>query len=84
MSHKPLQRPGASKLISLIPNIPQSPGLMPTADSESTVASDRTKPETDDPSSPAGKVGGLGDSLPSPHSCMPHHIGGMAGEQLFE
>ena len=26
-----------------------------------------------------GKAEGLGDSLPSPQSCMPHHIDGMAG-----
>ena len=28
-----------------------------------------------------GKAEGLGDSLPSPQSCMHHHIDGMAGEQ---
>ena len=31
-----------------------------------------------------GKAEGLGDSLPSPQSCMSHHIDGMAGEQQME
>ena len=32
----------------------------------------------------AGKAEGLGDSLPSPQSCMLNHVDGMAGEQLIE
>ena len=68
MSNEPVHRPGVSKLINLIyPNTtPQSPGLMLTTDSESTVSSDGTKPGTEDPS-------------PLCRECMPHHIAGMAG-----
>ena len=36
------------------------------------------------PSHHAGKAEGSGNSLPSPQSCMPHHIDEMAGEQLIE
>ena len=45
---------------------------------------DGTKPGKEDPSHHVGKVEGLGDSLPSPQGCIPHHIDGMAGEQQTE
>ena len=57
---------------------PESLGLMPIADSESTMVSDGTKPGKEDPPHHAGKAEGLGDSLPNPQSCMTHHIDGMA------
>ena len=56
---------------------------MPITDSELTVSLDGTKPGKEDPHY-VGKAEGLGDSLPSPQSCMPHHIDGMAGEEQTE
>ena len=44
---------------------------MPIADSESIVSSDETKPGKKDHSPPCREGRGLGDSLPSPQSCMP-------------
>ena len=46
------------------------------------MSSDGTTSGIDDPPYHAGKVEGLGDSLLGTESCMPHHIAGMAGEQL--
>ena len=40
--------------------------------------------EKETPPQHIGKAEGLGDSLPSFQSCMPHHIDGMAGEQQME
>ena len=43
--------------------MPESPGLMSTTDSESTVSLYGTKPGKEDPSPHAEKVEGSGDSL---------------------
>ena len=46
------------------------------------MSSDGNKPGKEDAPHHAGMVEDLGDSLPSPQSCMPHNIVGMAGGQL--
>ena len=76
MSNKLPCRPGVSKLINLIPNHPQIQS-QPCHWME-------PNPEKKTPLHHAGKVEGLGDPLPSFQSCMPHHIVGMAREQLIE
>ena len=55
---------------------------MLTTDIESTVSSGWTLPEKEDPYMTCRKTEGLGDSLLSSQSCVPHLMDGMAGEQL--
>ena len=54
---------------------------MPTTDAESIVSMGDAQPEKEDPTLPGRKGRGI-RLLPSPQSCMPHHIDGMAQGQL--
>ena len=63
---------------------PESPGLMPTTDSEWAASSGRSKPGKKTLPCHVRNVKELGDSLGSSQTCLPQHIVGIAGGQLTE